>query len=495
MRRIPIAPRHVSFRPLSPPAVTIDLTSKMALRFFNTLSRQVETFTPLDGNVVKMYTCGPTVYDFAHIGNFRTFVFYDLLRRWLSASGYKLDHVMNITDVDDKIIRNAIAQNKSLNDYTDTYTRAFLDDCATLRLQRPERIARATEHIPEMAAAIQKLTENGYTYESEGSIYYRIAKFPAYGKLAHLDFSGMIDGARVDVDEYEKDNARDFALWKAPKDATEPAWDTVVGNGRPGWHIECSVMAYTYLGDTLDIHCGGVDLIFPHHENEIAQSEALTGKTFSRYWMHSEFLLVEGQKMSKSLGNFYTLRDLFAKGFTPESIRYLLASVPYRKALNFTLDGLKSAATAIDRLRNFHLRLVSGKFADGTNDEMEALVARAQTNFRASLDDDLNCAEALAAIFELLREANIAMDSGDFKAGNVASTKALFELFDAFFDVLKPSAPASGLSDAEIGEAVAARSAAKKARDFKKSDEIRAELLEKGVILEDTKDGVRWKRK
>ncbi len=466
----------------------------MPLRFYNTLTLQVEPFSPASDNTVKMYTCGPTVYDFAHIGNFRTFVFYDLLRRVLSLNGFRLNHVMNITDVDDKIIRNAVAQGKSLKDYTDIYTQAFLDDCATLRLQRPETIARATDHIDGMAKAIHTLEAHGNTYSSDGSVYFRISTFPGYGKLSHNDFSGMVAGARVDVDTYEKNDARDFALWKSPKPG-EPFWDTEIGPGRPGWHIECSVMAREFLGDTLDIHAGGIDLVFPHHENEIAQSEALTGQIFSRFWLHSEFLLVEGQKMSKSLGNFYTLRDLFAKGIAPEQIRYLLASVPYRKSLNFTFDGLKSAATAIDRLRNFQLRLNTDKFQEGSAERLETLAARAQTDFRASLDDDLNTAEALAAVFEFIREANIALDSGEFKAGNVASAKAVLDSFDSFFDVLKPTVAEGGLSDMEIEKLVAERTAAKKSRDFKRSDEIRAELLEKGVILEDTKDGVRWKRK
>jgi cysteinyl-tRNA synthetase len=467
----------------------------MALRFYNTLTQQVQPFVPADPNAVKMYTCGPTVYDFAHIGNFRTFVFYDLLRRVLHLNGYKLDHVMNITDVDDKIIRNAVAQGKSLSEYTDIYTRAFLDDCAILRLERPERIARATEHIPEMAAAIHKLEQEGHTYRSDGSVYFRISTFPGYGKLSHNDFEGMVSGARVDVDSYEKTDARDFALWKAPKPG-EPSWDTGIGAGRPGWHIECSVMAIEFLGATLDIHAGGVDLIFPHHENEIAQSEALTGKPFSNYWLHSEFLLVDGQKMSKSLGNFYTLRDLCdVRGFSPESIRYLLASVPYRKGLNFTMEGLKSATTAIDRLRNFSLRLDSAKWPEGKSENIEACAMRAQTDFRAALDDDLNTAEALAAVFEFIREANIAADAGEFRAGNVASARALLDRFDAFFDVLKPSANAGGIADPEVEKLIADRTAAKKGRDFARADQIRAQLLEQGIILEDTKDGIRWKRK
>ncbi|HTA40853.1 MAG TPA: cysteine--tRNA ligase [Bryobacteraceae bacterium] len=467
----------------------------MPLRFYNTLTQEVQPFTSIEPNVVRMYTCGPTVYDFAHIGNFRTFVFYDLLRRVLRLNGYKLDHVMNITDVDDKIIRNAVAQGKSLADYTNIYTQAFLDDCATLRLERPERIARATEHIPEMAKAIHELEESGHTYRSDGSVYFRISTFPGYGKLSHNDFAGMVAGARVDVDSYDKSDARDFALWKAPKPG-EPSWDTEIGAGRPGWHIECSVMAIEFLGATLDIHAGGVDLVFPHHENEIAQSEALTGKPFSNYWLHSEFLLVDGQKMSKSLGNFYTLRDLCGQlGHSAESVRYLLASVPYRKGLNFTIDGLKSAATAIDRLRNFKLRLESAKFEEGLNTRFIETSAAAMRTFRAALDDDLNTAEALAAIFEFVRETNAAMDEGQFLSLNRPSAIAVLDEFDAFFDVLRPTVAVGGLTDAEIDQLIVERTAAKKARDFARSDKIRNDLLEQGVILEDTKDGVRWKRK
>ena len=285
----------------------------MALRFYNTLTQQVEPFAPLHDNTVRMYTCGPTVYNFVHIGNFRTFTFQDILRRWLRARGYKLDHVMNITDVEDKIIRNAAAEHKSLPEYTEKYTQAFLEDSAALRLERPERMVKATDHINEMVHAIEELDQRGFTYRSDGSVYYRISKFPEYGKLSHNDFSGIRAGARVDTDEYDKADARDFVLWKAPKNE-EPFWDSAIGPGRPGWHIECSVMAMKYLGETLDIHAGGVDLIFPHHENEIAQSEAITSKPFSRFWLHSEFLNVEAQKMSKSAGNFYTLRDLLAHG-------------------------------------------------------------------------------------------------------------------------------------------------------------------------------------
>ena len=466
----------------------------MPLRFYNTLSQQVEEFRPQEDNVVRMYTCGPTVYDYAHIGNFRTFTFFDLLRRWLRERGYRLDHVMNITDVEDKIIRNALAEHKSLTDYTATYEKAFLEDCEALRLQPPERWARATEHIDEMAAAIGELTGKGYTYSSEGSVYFSIAKFPEYGRLSHNDFSAIRAGARVDVDTYDKADARDFVLWKAPKNG-EPFWETPIGPGRPGWHIECSVMAIRYLGQTLDIHAGGVDLIFPHHENEIAQSVSLTGKPFARYWLHSEFLLVDGQKMSKSLGNFHTLRDILSRGYPPEAVRYLLASVPHRKQLNFTFEGLKSAETSVDRLRNFKLRLEQEKFPPGMNEKMAERTAGAETQFSESLDADLNTAEALAAVFEYLRDANIAMDAGDFGDTNAIAARAFLDRFDRIFDVLRPSTQQGSLSDAEVEARITARAQAKKARSFAEADRIRDELLAQGIILEDTKDGVRWKRK
>ena len=466
----------------------------MALRLYNTLSQQLEEFSPARDNTVRMYTCGPTVYDFAHIGNFRTFTFVDVLRKCLKANGYNLDHVMNITDVDDKIIRNAVARRQSLEEYTAAYTKAFLDDCDTLRLERPEHLVPATSHIDDMVGAIERLSAGGHTYASDGSTYFRIASFPQYGKLSHNDFSGNLAGARVDVDEYEKADARDFALWKAPKEG-EPAWRTAIGPGRPGWHIECSVMAIKYLGETLNLHAGGVDLIFPHHENEIAQSESLTGKPFARFWLHCEFLMVEGQKMSKSLGNYFTLRDVLAKGHPPEAIRYLLASVPYRKQLNFTFGGLKSAMTAIERLRNFKLRLETGRFPDCTNQALAARTDAAIQSFRDSLNDDLNTAEALGAIFEYVRDVNSAMDSGSFCAGNVNGTLHLLQAFDDIFDVLKPTVQTNAISDSEVESMVAERTAAKKAKNFARADQIREQLLEQGIILEDTKSGVRWKRK
>jgi cysteinyl-tRNA synthetase len=324
-------------------------------------------------------------------------------------------------------------------------------------------------------------------------VYFRISSFPSYGQLSHNDFSGIRAGARVDVDEYDKDDARDFVLWKAQKDG-EPAWDEPIGTGRPGWHIECSVMAMKYLGETLDIHTGGVDLTFPHHENEIAQSEALTGKPFSRFWLHAEHLIVEGQKMSKSLGNFYTLRDLIGLGYAPEAVRYLLASVPYRKKLNFTFDGLKAAATSIDRLRNYKLRLETDKFAEGANDKLIERTKAAHQSFADSLDDDLNTAGALAAVFEYIRDTNSAMDAGEFLAGNAKDALDFLARFDSVFDVLTTSAADGGLCDADIDALIAERSAAKKSKNFQRADEIRNQLASERIILEDTKDGIRWKR-
>ncbi len=473
----------------------------MALRFYNTLTQEVEEFHPLHDNTVRMYTCGPTVYNFVHIGNFRTFVFQDLLRRWLKYRGYQLDHVMNVTDVDDKIILNAAREGKSIEDYTAVYTKAFFEDAAALRLQQPEHVAPATKHIGVMVQAIEDLTAKGATYSNDGSTYFRISSFPEYGKLSHNDFSGMRSGARVDVDEYDKADARDFVLWKARK-GNEPYWETPFGDGRPGWHIECSAMAMEYLGQTLDIHAGGIDLVFPHHENEIAQSEALTGKTFARFWLHSEHLQIESQKMSKSLGNFYTLRDLLDEGYQPEAIRYLLAQVPYRKKLNFKLAGLKAASKTIERLRDFELRLTSTKLPAGRDEAIAARSAEAIRAFEDAMDDDLNTAEALAAIFEYVREVNTAVDGGDFREENRWDAARVLEVFDTVFDVLKPSdatllaaGPNAEVTDIEIEGIVAERTQAKKARDFARADSIRKSLEDKGVILEDTKEGVRWKRK
>jgi cysteinyl-tRNA synthetase len=495
----------------------------MPLRFFNTLSGKVEEFQPQQDNTVRMYACGPTVYNYGHIGNFRTFVLVDVLRRFLLQSGYKLQHVMNITDVDDKIIRDSAKEGVSLQEFTKKYEQAFLEDAGTLNIERPEMIVRAAEHIQEMAHFIHALEEKGFAYRAEdGSYYYRIARFPEYGKLSKKDFAGMVDGARVDVDEYDKEGARDFALWKAPKPG-EAKWETEIGEGRPGWHIECSVMSMKYLGETLDIHAGGEDLVFPHHENEIAQSEALTGKPFARYWMHCRFLLVEGEKMSKSLGNFYTLRDLILKGHKPSAIRYLLASVPFRKQLNFTFDGLKTAANAVERLRNFKLRLETGKFEEGSTPEVQALARAAMDNMRAGLEDDLNTAQAQGAIFEMVRDANAAADAGKVRKGDVPFLLEALDKFDEIFAVLKDndaekmrstyewakaesrlegaaeefvdSVKSTELSDDKIGGLIAEMQTARKARNFGRSDEIRNQLNSAGIVVEITKDGARWKRK
>jgi cysteinyl-tRNA synthetase len=476
------------------------------IRFHNTLGGKIEAFAPQNGNEVRMYTCGPTVYDYAHIGNYRTFVFQDILRRFLKLRGFKMKHVMNLTDVDDRIIANSAAAGVSIRDYTEKYAQAFFDDCKTLSIEAPEHWIRATDHIDDMVKLIARLQEKSYTYPSEGSIYYRIAKFPHYGQLSNIDVAGIQAGARVDVDRYEKESARDFALWKAPKPG-EHFWETPIGKGRPGWHIECSAMAMKYLGETLDIHTGGIDLAFPHHENEIAQSEGATGKPFVRYWMHAEHLLVEGEKMSKSLGNFFTLRDLFAKGYKPSALRFALASVPYRKHLNFTFDGLQQAASSVERLRNFAARLAQGKFPPGKQKGMAARVAEAAEEFDAGLSDDLNTARALAAAFDLLRETNIAMDKGDFRQGDVAAAQEFLANFDRIFAVMEDNdsgklralgfgAADSGPNDAEIEKLIADRQAARQRRDFAASDRIRKELADRGILIEDSKDGsVRWKRK
>jgi len=476
------------------------------IQLHNTLSGKVEPFVPQKPGEVRMYTCGPTVYDYAHIGNYRTFVFQDILRRFLKLRGYRLNHAMNLTDVDDRIIANAAAAGMSIRDYTDKFVQAFFEDCKTLSIEAPEHWIRATDHIPEMVQLIQRLQANSFTYPGEGSIYYRITKFPNYGKLSKIDLTGIQAGARVDNDRYEKESARDFALWKAPKSG-EHFWETAIGPGRPGWHIECSAMAMKYLGETLDIHTGGIDLAFPHHENEIAQSEAATGKPFARYWLHAEHLLVEGEKMSKSLGNFFTLRDLFAKGYKPSALRLCLASTPYRRQLNFTFKGLTQATNTIERLRNFADRLNQGKFPAGNQEGMAARIAQAAEEFDASLSDDLNTARALAAVFDLVRDANIAMDKGEFRQGDVAGIQQFLVTFDKVFAVLEHNDAAklqalgfrsteAALSDTEIEKLIADRNAAKKKRDFAAADRIRKELADRGIILEDAKDGsVRWKRK
>src|SRR2546426_4614463 len=382
------------------------------LKLTNTLTGNLEPFSPDNGNTVRMYTCGPTVYDFAHIGNLRTFVFEDILRRHLRGKDWTLKHVMNITDIDDKIINKAIEAGQDIKTYTAPYTEAFFKDCETLRIERPDIVTPATDYIPEMIDLVGRLIQSGYAYPEGESIYYRISRFPSYGRLSRLEKRELKLGARIDVDEYEKEEPRDFVLWKAPKHEGEPRWKAPFGEGRPGWHLECSAMAMKHLGETLDIHCGGVDNIFPHHENEIAQSEAATGRPFVRFWIHGEHLLVEGEKMAKSKGNFFTLRDLLEKGYEPLAIRYLLVSVRYRKQLNFTFDGLKEAKAALDRIKEFIFHLTTAKLQPGCNPTLAAAMTAARDQFEASLDDDLNTSGALGAFFVLIGECNVAMAAG-----------------------------------------------------------------------------------
>ncbi len=496
-----------------------------SLELFNTLSGKLETLEPVGAPALRMYACGPTVYDYGHIGNFRTFLHVDVLRRFLRQQGMAVEHVMNVTDVDDKIIRNALAAGKGISDYTARYEKAFFEDMDSLGIERPEHLPRATEHIPEMVTLIERLAAKDIAYRTEdGSWYFRIARFPDYGKLSKKDFDGIEDGARVDVDEYEKDAARDFALWKAvktgPDGVPEPSWQTALGAGRPGWHIECSAMATSLLGESFDLHAGGEDLMFPHHENEIAQSESASGHTFARHWMHVRFLLVEGKKMSKSEGNFYTLRDLLLKGHRASAIRYLLLSVPYRHQMNFTFEALSAATNAIDRLRTFHARILRGGFVAGANEAVRAATAKAAAEFTAALANDLNTAEAAAAISEMVRAANSSADAGTLGAENADEILRVLTTFDGVFAVLvdrdaeltkaalvwaqaegrgdEASAELvarMGQSDAEIDALVAERTQAKKTRNFARADAIRVELTAKGIVIEDAKDGVRWKRK
>jgi cysteinyl-tRNA synthetase len=485
---------------------SVTAQNHLDIRFHDTLTDRLEPLKPVHKDEVRIYTCGPTVYDFAHIGNFRTFVFQDILRRFLRSAGYRVLQVMNLTDVDDRIIANAAAAKLTLREYTEKYIEAFLEDMRSLNLEMPEELVRATDHIDDMVALIERLATKGFTYPSDGSIYYRIAKFPDYGKLSKIDVSGMKAGARADTDRYEKDDVRDFALWKAPKPG-EFFWETAVGPGRPGWHIECAAMSMKYLGETLDIHTGGIDLAFPHHENEIAESEAATGKQFAKLWLHAEHLIIEGEKMSKSLGNFYTLRDLFAKGYKPSSIRFLLLSVPYNRQLNFTMDGLKQAESSVERMRNFVTRLKSEKFGAGSNPEMPKRAAEAETDFATALADDLNTAVTLAAVFDLIRDVNTAMDRGEFLQQDAPRLVASMEKFDEILSVLTDDdaerlaklgfgSSKPRMAPEEIEVLIEERQAAKKRRDFKRSDEIRKQLADSGIIVEDVKDGtVRWKYK
>lgn len=437
-----------------------------------------------------MYTCGPTVYDYAHIGNFRAYLWEDLLRRFLKARGFRVIQVMNITDVDDKTIRGARAAGIGLDDYTAKYIEAFFEDLDALGIERAEHYPRATRHIPEMVAIVQKLLERGHAYESKGSIYFRLDSFPEYGRLGRLDREGMIANYRVDSDEYEKSDVRDFVLWKGKRDG-EPHWDTPLGSGRPGWHLECSAMSMKYLGETFDLHTGGTDNVFPHHENEIAQSEAATGRKFVRTWMHCAHLVVEGEKMSKSKGNFHTLRDLLKRGVDPRAVRYLLLSQHYRKPLNFTLAGLTWAAANLDRVGDCARRL-GGELPEGTDTPLSEKSARARDRFHAALDDDLNSAAALGALFDLVRDVNVAADRGSLARENAREIGSFLQEVTAIFGF---NFNAEAALDGEVEAKIREREALRKARKFAEADSIREDLQGRGIVLEDTPAGVRWKRR
>lgn len=462
----------------------------MTIRYYNTMSRKLEEFVPLKAGEVRLYTCGPTVHDYAHIGNFRTYLWEDLLRRHLEFRGYRVRQVMNITDIDDKTITKSMKAGVTLDEYTNKYSEAFFEDLDALSIQRAEVYPRATQHIPEMVKLVLDLKKQGRLYESRGSIYFKIDTFPGYGRLSRCNPSEASGHARIDSDEYDKDNPRDFAVWKSRRD-DEPFWDTELGQGRPGWHLECSAMSMKYLGETFDIHTGGVDNIFPHHDNEIAQSEGATGRTFVRYWLHSSHLIVEGEKMSKSRGNFFTLRDLREKGYEPRPIRYLLISVHYRKQLNFTFEGLGQAQAALTRLDDLVYRLDHETIPEGEHPALATAAAAARAGMLEALDNDLNTATALGHLFDLVREANSALDAGLARTGDIAAVREVLALFERIFGI-KPGA--AGSLDHEIEDLIRRRSEARGNRDFAESDRLRDELQRRGIILEDTPQGVRWKR-
>ena len=465
------------------------------LKFRNTLTGRVEEFRPIKEGEVRMYYCGPTVWNYGHIGNFRSALAADIVRRYLKFKGYKVTHVMNITDVEDRIIAESQKAGLSIDEYTAIYIDALWEDFDALGCERPDIVPRATRHIPEMVTLIEKLLESGHAYRSDDSIYYRIASFPEYGKLSKINFAGNIAGAseRIDTDRYEKEDARDFALWKEPASETEPAWDTSIGRGRPGWHIECSAMSMKYLGETFDIHAGGIDLVFPHHENEIAQSEGATGKPFVRYWIHFEHLKVDGETMSKSKGNYYTYRDVAAKGFSAGAVRYFLLSVPHNKQLNFTFEALAGAERTVASLRDFRARLSEAKTEPGRNEKLTETAARVLQEFEAGMDDDFNTSIALAAVHNFSREVNTALARKQVRTDNQQELLAAIDRIDTVLNIFGEQK--REMLDSEVQSLIDERQEARRRRDFGRADEIRDELANRGIILEDTKDGVRWKRK
>ena len=467
----------------------------MSLRFFNTLSHSIEEFRPLDpaGKQVKLYTCGPTVYDFAHIGNFRAFTFEDLARRYLVYRGYDVVHVMNITDVEDKIIRTVRQTGEPLKQLTGRFSAAFLDDCRAQNLLPPHHIPRATDHIPEMLALIGALMAKGIAYQApDKSVYFSIAKFARYGQLKKIDAGQMRPGERVKLDEYEKESLGDFALWKACDEADgDIGWDSPWGRGRPGWHIECSAMSMKYLGESFDLHCGGEDLVFPHHEDEIAQSEAATGKQFARVWLHCAYLLVNGQKMSKRSGNFFTLRDLFAKGYTGRELRYTLIAEHYRRQLNFTFEGVDAARASLARMDEFLVKLRDVAGGAPVPSPLPPNVAAIQSGFDAALDDDLNISSALGVLFNFIRDTNKRLAENAVTAAEAA---AIFEMWRRFDTVLGFGMPQAQEAPADIAALADQRLAARKAKDFKRADQIRDELKAKGWVIEDTPKGPKLKK-
>ena len=463
------------------------------MNLHNTLTGRVEALAPAQPPELRMYVCGPTVYGRAHIGNFRSFLATDLLRRALRYKGWRVKEVMNVTDVDDKIIRLASQGGTDLRRFTAEHIRSFDEDRTTLRMEQPELLPRATDHIPDMIGLVQRLIDRGHTYAADGSVYFKIATFPEYGRLSRLDVSGIRSGTRVDTDKYDKEDARDFVVWKAKQDEPEWAqWDAPFGRGRPGWHLECSAMSMKYLGETFDLHCGGVDLIFPHHENEIAQSTCATGKPFVRHWMHVTHLLVDNETMSKSKGNFYTIPDPLERGHRPDAIRYLLSAAQYRKPLNFTWEGLHQAATSIDKVHGFVRRLDEVDRDGPALPAVEEAVRKAREAFDRALEDDLNTPEALAAVHELVNEGNRLLAEGALTREGAARVRAQIQSMDSVFAVLMPGEDRLSPEEQALLDA---RQEARRMREFQKADEHRKKLEEMGVILEDTPKGTRWRRK
>jgi cysteinyl-tRNA synthetase len=474
-----------------PPVVPNNHTRMSELHLFNTLTRTLEKFEPLEPGHVRMYSCGPTVYNYIHIGNLRTFLWCDLLRRYLEWKRFRVTMVMNLTDIEDKIIRSAAAQGSDIYTYVAPYIDAFFEDLAAVRIRRADLHPKATDHIDEMVEIVRKLRERGHTYEADGSTYFKISTLPGYGRLARLELQSGDSQSRIESDEYEKEDARDFVLWKGKKEG-EPSWATEIGEGRPGWHLECSAMAMKYLGETFDLHTGAVDLIFPHHENEIAQSEGATGKQFVRYWVHGEHLNVDQQKMSKSLGNIHTLRELLGEGYSPLQVRYALLSVPYRTKLNFTMKSLEDAAGALERLETFMQRLAEGGEHEEPTARGTILRDDFLREFEAAMDDDLNTAGALGALFRLVREGNIGMDGGELSLGDRRAIAAAIESVDAVLDLLPRR---DEEADAGIDPLIKARDEARARRDFRESDRLRDELTVRGIVIEDTPAGTRWRKK